>query len=100
MSSQISSHVNRALFLLDRGDVERAKECLQTAILEARGKSDSVGEVRASVILADVLNDAGDVGSYELLEQAMLIALDDDEREVLGLELSRAAEIIRFRSGR
>ncbi|KRG67260.1 hypothetical protein ABB27_10395 [Stenotrophomonas terrae] len=99
VNNQISNNVNKALILLDRGDVERAKECLQKAISEARERSDSVGEVRASVILADVLIDTGAVGSYELLEHAMRIELDDEEREVLGVELSRAAEIMQFRAG-
>ncbi|HBK47250.1 MAG TPA: hypothetical protein DDZ67_12630 [Xanthomonadaceae bacterium] len=94
MNTQANNYVNKALLLLDRGDVEGAQASLRSAIDLADTDGSPVILVRALVILGDSLHAEGHVEEGRvLLKRALTIDLGDRE-EVVDYELQRARELL------
>ncbi|GHH51405.1 hypothetical protein GCM10009090_13630 [[Pseudomonas] boreopolis] len=100
MSQQATHLINKALLLLDRGEFERALECLGQATGEAERAGSAVGLVRALVIQGVVLREQGRAeGANSLLERALAVELDEDQQEMLDYELQRARDLLDARQG-
>lgn len=93
--NSVSNLVSKALLLLDRGDVLRAKECLSNAIDLAQASGDGAFMAQSLVILGDVLLGEGDSkGGEALLRKALALDLGDDELSIVDYELNRARELL------
>ncbi|MBC3974115.1 MULTISPECIES: hypothetical protein [Xanthomonas translucens group] len=96
MNMRAKNLLNKALFLLDRGDFESARQKLREAIAEAEISSDPVSLVKALVVLGDCLHSEGDASAGDVhLQKALSVDLEDKE-EVVEYEIQRARELLKI----
>lgn len=89
--------LNKALFLLVRGDLERGESVLREALAAAEGERDEVSPGTTLCVLGEYLLEHGEreEGSA-FLRRLVAIPREDD---VLGFEQRRARELLAERSG-
>ncbi len=82
----------KALLLLDRGNVERGEECLRDAISLFQSTQNRVGLLQAQCCLGDLLVQLGrEEEAIPLLKAVAEAEVDDD---VVDYEIGRARELL------
>jgi tetratricopeptide (TPR) repeat protein len=88
----ISQKFQKALLLLDRGEVDRGEAMLREITLEAEIDGEEINLVRSAVCLGDLLYQQKNYEeAKKFLNKALGVSLNDD---VMGFELTRARSIL------
>lgn len=91
----IRQHFQKALMLLDHGDIDRGETILRQVIVDAGNEDDQVALVQSLVCLGNLLYETSRHSEARpYLEQALQVKGDDDLDDLLSYEFEKAREIL------